>query len=903
MCVPMAKSTNNLDIKKYHGSNMQKRLQKPVVEKKILSNGMTILVHTVTTIPKVSLQLWYNVGSKDEKTGEKGLAHLIEHMIFKGTKSLLSESDINVLTHKLSGSCNAFTWYDYTGYLFNMPSHNWEKVLPIVSDCMVNCLFKDDHLNSEMKAVIQELKMRRDEYAILLIEDLLTSIFADHPYHYPVIGYKQDLWSVSAANLQAFYKKHYIPSNATLVVVGDVLAEHVFDLAELHFGSIKSPADYTRQRFYHNRDIVSKQVTLYRDIQQPMIANVFVVPGFYEKIDHVIDTAALLLGGSKASRLYRRLVDELQLVTSIDVSSWDLFEYGLLIISFEPKQTKDINAIEAIIQEEIDSLATEGPRDDELERVVKRLQIQYYRFLEDTEQQAHKIGESFLATGDENYAFNYLIDPTDILKHKVKNLLKLYIRPCVMHRGSLLPLPEQEKKYWAILQQQSDQEDERILLQRQRITEVEPARYAHTIESAQPKQFHFPRAHKTTLSNGVKVLYYNNNKTPKIDLILDLKSKYYYDSEIKPGLYNFVTHMLTEGTTRYNATQLAQEFEKLGISFSAYPGQIRMSMLSVDLKRGLELLGEILLNSTFDLQQIEKVRSQILADISNFWDDPYYFAGQLLREAIYHGHPYSKNQLGQEKSIRSITRDDLVEFYNSYISPDGAKIVLVGDIDHIDLQKELDSTIGKWLGSQIAEVKLPKLYATQKKEINYSINRDQITLCFAGLSVERLHPDYDKLLIFDQILTGGLLGSMSSRLFELREQTGLFYTISGSLIANANYAPGMFIIKTIVSLDRLKEAEEVILKTLKHSTDVISNEEFEHAKNAIANVLIDNFESSSEIAQAFLFLDKYNLPANYFDMRMEALQKISISDVQLAVKKVICLDQLLTIRVGRVSDT
>ena len=126
----------------------------PHVYKKVLSNGMTVLVRVVHTLPKVSIQLWYNVGSKDEKSSERGIAHLIEHMIFKGTK-ILSESDINVITHLLSGSTNAFTSYDYTGYLFNMPVQNWHTTLAILADCMQNVSFKDDHLNSEMKAVIQ----------------------------------------------------------------------------------------------------------------------------------------------------------------------------------------------------------------------------------------------------------------------------------------------------------------------------------------------------------------------------------------------------------------------------------------------------------------------------------------------------------------------------------------------------------------------------------------------------------------------------------------------------------------------------------------------------------------------------------------------------------------------------
>ncbi|MDR3551085.1 MAG: pitrilysin family protein, partial [Candidatus Babeliales bacterium] len=143
-------------------TKMTSQISTPV-KKKVLSNGLTVLVYETHNIPKVSLQLWYNVGSKDEKSGERGIAHLIEHMIFKGTEKL-SESDINIVSHMLSGSINAFTSYDYTGYLFNFPTQNWHEALPIMADCMVNCSFKDEHLNSEMKAVIQELKMYRDDY-------------------------------------------------------------------------------------------------------------------------------------------------------------------------------------------------------------------------------------------------------------------------------------------------------------------------------------------------------------------------------------------------------------------------------------------------------------------------------------------------------------------------------------------------------------------------------------------------------------------------------------------------------------------------------------------------------------------------------------------------------------------
>ena len=165
------------------------------VQKKVLKNGLTVLVLE----NHLSLKFHHSYGmvldQKMKSLSQKGIAHFIEHMIFKGTEKL-SESDINLITHKLSGTCNAFTSYDYTGYLFDFPASVWQEALPIMADCMRNCTFKQQFLNSEVKAVIQELKMYNDDYGSTLIEKMISTIFLDHPYHHPIIGYKYDLWSL-----------------------------------------------------------------------------------------------------------------------------------------------------------------------------------------------------------------------------------------------------------------------------------------------------------------------------------------------------------------------------------------------------------------------------------------------------------------------------------------------------------------------------------------------------------------------------------------------------------------------------------------------------------------------------------------------------------------------------------
>ena len=870
------------------------------VTKKVLSNGMTVLVRQVHTIPKVSIQLWYKVGSVDEKDNERGIAHLIEHMIFKGTKKL-SESDINVVTHMLSGSCNAFTSYDFTGYLFNFPTHHWQEALNIMSDCMRNCSFKEEMLSSEMKAVIQELKMYRDHYMRSLIDEMIGTIFADHPYHYPIIGYKQDLWSVSSDGLRAFYKKHYLPNNATLIVVGDVDSDEVFALAEKKFGSIEADPNYKKEKFYFNQDIVSKSVVFYRAVEQPKVIYTFVVPGVREKKDHILELVARILGKGKSSRLYKKLVNELQLATSLDASTEELFDHGLFFVACEPKRAEDIAAIEHHIREEIERIAKDGIDDAELTRAIKQTQMSLYSLLEDTEHQAFEIGKYFLATGDENYIFNYLNQSHEQLKQQIQEVLAQYFRPSVMHIGKVLPLPETEQQSWADLQARSDEEDKRILSARIRTSPVEPPVYAKTVQVKEPQRFDFPKARTFTMGNGLKVLHYHNATAPKIDLILELKAKYYYDPEDKQGLAQFVSRMLLEGTEQYTAQELTDAIESRGMSIAAYPGGISISMLSEDLPFGLEILNEILTKALFDEKEIEKVRAQLLAKIKRFWDEPRYFAGQLIKEQIYKGHPYSKNSIGTANTITAMKRDDLLEFYKQYISPHGARLAIVGDWKEHDLQKLFEKQLGAWQGPEVEDITFPQLKDVDPQQIDYPINRDQVVLRFARLSIDRKHPDYDKLLLFDQIFSGGALGSMSSQLFQLRERSGLFYTIGGSLIAGASEQPGMFAVQTIVSLDRLQEAEKAIKGAIDKAPDAITPQEFAEAKHAVINSLVDNFESNHDMAQVFLFIDRFNFPGNFFDNRAADLNKIDSDTVKKVAKKLLQSTALMTLRVGRVA--
>lgn len=870
------------------------------IYKKTLTNGLTVLVASNHQIPKVSVQLWYNVGSKDEKSDQKGIAHLIEHMIFKGTKTL-SESDINLITRKLSGYCNAFTSNDYTGYLFDFPTQNWHEALPIMADCMHNCTFKDEFLNSEMKAVIQELKMYNDDYTSSLLERMLASIFKDHPYRYPIIGYKRDLWNLKSEDLLKFYRQYYMPNNAILVVSGDVQPEDVFVSAEKYFGHLPAGQEIVKKQLHHSDDIESTTTTLYRDIQQQSVIAAWVVPGMQAKRDYVLDLLSWIIGAGKGSRLYKRIVDELELATELESFIYDLFEHGLLVIQFQPNVGVDPQKIFDVINEEISKIAKSGIDENELMRAIKKTEMDVLALKENNQKLAYLIGKYYLALGDEQYLEYYNQMPVAELPAMIQDIASFYLRPAKMHRGYVLPLPQEEKKYWLALQEVSDEEDNEILSRITRQAEVEDGVHVENIVPAQPQKFSFPRAQTFTLSNGLKVLYHHNPKLPKIDILLDFKAKYYFDPEDKQGLSVFLFDMLEEGTLHYDAQMLAQEVERHGMSLDTFPGHISMSMLSADVRKGCELLLDILKFAKFDAASIEKVRSRILADVVDFWDSPSQFAAQLLREKIYHGHPYSKRMLGSPDSIRAITQGDLRAAYKRWLTPQGSRLAIVGDLSGLDIQALLEELFGSWQGPEVPDMLFPALHNAAKEEtINYPINRDQVTLCFGKLSVERKNPDFDKLLLFEQVFTGGVLGSMSSRLFELRERSGLFYTIGGSLLAGAGKQPGMLYIKTIVSQDRLAEAEKQIKAAIVEGAKNLTDAELEEAQSGLINSLVDNFAVNSQIAATFVFLDTFGLPQDYFDNRANDLLKITVPEVQAAAAKLLTTEGLITVRVGRI---
>lgn len=867
------------------------------VTKTVLDNGLTILSHTMNHTPKVSTQLWYHVGSKHELIGQKGLAHLLEHMCFKGTKKL-SESDINLITYKLSGSCNAFTSHDYTGYLFDFPVQNWQHSLSILAECMHHCTFKEDLLHSELAAVIQELKMYRDNYQESMVEELLQAIFAPHPYHYPIIGNKTDLYAVTPATLKAFYHNYYTPNNATLVVVGPLKHDTVIQEAQRAFGQLKSHIPTYPSCATFEPGMSSKSVTLLRDVQHPLLSCAFVVPGARQKVDYMLDIISWLMGAGRGSRLYKELVEKRELATDVDMSVYDMFDHAVLLINIQPKSDTAIPAIISSTKDMFSQAITHGFNKHEIDRARAKVKTDFLTLFEHTSKIAYAIGKSYVATGDKDYLQTYLDHTPKDITTQVGTIMANYLRPELMHSSTVLPINQEAKKLWINIQQETDIFDQKMLATKRRSSTIEPAHQARSIKPKHAQEFHAPSAQTLLLDNGLEILYMHDDRLPKIELVLELKADNLYEQQA--GLHNFVAQAMTRGTTQYNAQQFTDFIESRGMSLKVWPGFITLSMLSNNIKDGLHILAQMLTSATFEPQEIKKIRAQILTDIVQYWDEPYQFCNAIICQHVYGKHPYSKQMLGTAATIKKIDCTHLTQYYQKYISPYQARLAIVGDLSRLDLKQILNQTLGDWTGPKVQDLVYPQIKPIESHTIDHAINRDQVVLAYAGLSVERNHPDYDKLLLFDQIFGGGVLGAMNSRLFQIREQSGLFYTIAGSVLAHASKQPGLTLVKTLVSLDRLKEAEKALLNCIKMTPESINQQELLQARESIINTVPNNFETYRSSAATFLYLKRFNLPADYFNKRAQQLQSIKLEEVQHAASKILKPDNMLCVRIGRI---
>ena len=401
------------------------------------------------------------------------------------------------------------------------------------------------------------------------------------------------------------------------------------------------------------------------------------------------------------------------------------------------------------------------------------------------------------------------------------------------------------------------------------------------------------------MDNGLEVILCKTDAVDTIACLLKLRADNSYNSDGFDGAFDLMCKMMVEGTKTYPGLTLAKEIESYGMDFNVSPGFVSCGMLATDVVKGFDFIRSIICEAEFLSSDFDRVKEKQKSLIAEFWDDPKNIMMQRAKDLIYCGHPYSKKLLGTLDSIKKIDRDYCFKLYKKFLSPCGARLTVVGNFDKETIKLQVSKAFESWTGDYVEKITFPKLVQPKPEQICIEKNRDQVFMGFVGLSVNRFDNEYDALLIFDQILSGSSLPSMDTLLFRLREQTGLFYSASGSIISCSNEEPGIVYISTMVARDRVKEAYDEFIKVLTTSIDSVTDEEFDLAKENIISAFCKKYDTNFGRAWTFEFLRKYNLPFDYFEKRFDTLRNISKEQMIKAVKNLLQADKLSCIKVGK----
>ncbi len=412
------------------------------VYEKTLANGLKVLVLENHKAPTVAIQVWYRVGSRNERWGKTGLSHVLEHMMFKGRGRRGTET-ISRIIQEHGGNCNAFTTKDYTVYFEVLSADRIDIALALESERMQDLVLEDADFQTELMVIMEERRLRtEDNPKAHLIEQVEATAFHLHPYHWPVIGWMEDLRRLKLDEVKAHYKEYYHPANAFIVIVGDVTAEEVVSKIEKAFGGIPAGCAPDQYTVVEPDQMGERRVYLRMKDQLPFLVVSYRVPNLACKDAYVLEVIAALLAGGKSSRLYRALVQDLQLALNVDVDySLTSKDPGLFTISAELLPNASLEKVEKILDEHLQRLGEELVAYGELEKAVHQLEANFVFGQDAFFYQALLLGSYEIAASwkavDEYLPLLREIQPADI-----KRVSRQYLVPHNRTVGILSPASE-----------------------------------------------------------------------------------------------------------------------------------------------------------------------------------------------------------------------------------------------------------------------------------------------------------------------------------------------------------------------------------------------------------------------------------------------------------------------------
>ena len=861
-------------------------LPKISFEKFVLKNGLQVILHEDHTVPVVAVNVWYHVGSHNEKPGRTGFAHLFEHMMFQGSEHQRGEYFTPL--QKIGGSVNGSTSEDRTNYWENVPSNYLELALWLESDRMGYLLpaMTQEKLDNQRNVVKNERRQGLENQPYGKVEELLPALLypADHPYSWSVIGSQEDLTRASREDVEEFFRMYYTPNNASLCIAGDFDPKTARALAEKYFAGIPAGPAINRLQTWIPKLNGEKRMTAEDRVSLPRIYIAWHTPAYYAAGDAELDILGSVLSQGKTSRLYKSLVYEKQIAQDVRAyqSSRELGSNFQIEVTAKPG--RGLEEIEKAVEKELDALKDSGVTEAELTQAKNNFESNYVWRLENT--------GGFGGKADRLNEYNVLLGDPDRFQWDLDRHLNLTAADVVKVAREFLG---RDRVVLSILPSGDLKTVESVF---ERTAEPKPA--------AEPA-FKPPAVQKALLASGLEVLLVEDHKLPVVNMALVVKSGWASDPKDRPGAASLTSELLDEGTASRSALQIAEEVKGLGAdlgtvsSFDA--SHVNLGVLKKELDRGLALLADIVTHPSFPGEELERQRKIYLGRIEQEAMQPNTAALKVFYRTLYGpDHPYAQPYTGSgtPSSIKALTRDDLEKYWKTYYHPNNAAVVVAGDVTLKEMKAKLEAAFGDWAPAKVPAAVIPAVKPLSATKI-FLVDKPgaaQSVVIAGNPGIERSSPDYFPV----QVVNTALGGKFTSRInLNLREEKG--YTYGARSNFTATRSTGAFLVSAPVHSQYTKETVFEIDRELKGicGTKPLSAEELQDCKNYLIKGFSQRFSSTGWIANQLADQVKFGLPENNLDRYIPSVQAVAAASAGAAAGKYIHPSALLYVIVGDVA--
>jgi zinc protease len=852
----------------------------------VLNNGLTVLVHEDHKAPIVAVNTWYHVGSKNEKPGKTGFAHLFEHLMFSGSENF-NFTYINAMERIGATDLNGTTNDDRTNYFENVPTSMLDYVLFAESDRMGHLLPVLDQKKLDLqRGVVQNEKRQGENQPYGVTRQLLTenTYPAGHPYSWTTIGSMKDLDDASLADVQEWFKTYYGPNNVTLVLAGDITPEVAREKVEKYYGSIPPGPPISRQEVWIAKRTGSHRGWVQDRVPQARTYRVWNVPQIDSPEEALLDLAAYILGQGKTSRLYRRLVYKDQIATSataVDANNEIASQFSFILTA---KPGGDLKAVEVAADEELQKFLKDGPTETELQLAQTQIFGQYARTME-------RIGgfggKSDILARCQTYAG----DP-DCYKTYLKRIQTA--TPASVKRVAVDWLSDGDY----ILEVQPFPAE---------LKTSAPMDRSHLPSLGAAMSLTLPAMQKTTLPNGLTIVLAERHSAPVINFSLLVNGGYSSDSPNAPGTCSFAQRMLEEGTPTRDSLRTGEELESLGAQFFASANldysSVTLNTLTVNMDKALEIYADLILHPAFPEKEFDRLQKDRLAAIQSEKVSPNAMAQRVLPTLLYgKGHPYDESFVGTgtTASVGKMTREDLAHFHDTWYKPNNATLLIVGDTTLAEVTPKLEKLFGSWKPGSVPTIRVPNV-PEPAKDMVYLMDRPgsgQSLIVAAQLAPPFNSPDQIPLQLVNDVFGG----NFSSRInMNLREDKHWSYGVGSILLPARGERP--FVSLSPVQTDKTKESMAELVAEYKDivGSKPITDLELKDQQSNATLALPGSFETVQQLSGAYGNILQYNLPGNYYDTFTEKVLAVTPAEANETARKYIQPQHLIWLVVGDMS--